>query len=55
MDELLFVSCAPARAKRIVQNTAGFTLKAEKTWKGQDLRSVLTVVGVFSAMLCAAR
>ena len=55
MDELLFISCAPARAKRIVQNTAGFTLKPEKTWKGQDLRSVLTVLSVMSAMLCSAR
>ena len=52
MDELLFVACAPARAKRIVQNTAGFTLQPEKTWKGQDLRSVLTVLCVISAMLC---
>jgi len=46
MDELLFVSLAPARPKRILANMAGFTLKPAKTWQGMDFRTMVTFLTV---------
>ena len=54
MDELLYESLAPARAKRILRQTSGFKMKPSKTWSGLDQRAVGTLLFVFIAMAWAA-
>ena len=51
MDELFYETLAPARAKRLLDNMEGFVLEPAKLWRGADLRSVLTAVGIGSAMM----
>ena len=52
-DELLFVTMAPARAKRLVDNTEGFTLASAKSWRGLEGRSLVTMLCICGANLWA--
>ena len=54
MDELLYESLAPARAKRLLRQLSGFKLKPSKTWSGVDQRSILTLLFVIAMLVWAS-
>ena len=53
MDELIFASLAPARAKRLLRELSGFKLKPRKTWSGLDGRTLMMLLLVCAAMVWA--
>ena len=54
VDELLFESLAPARAKYLVSQVQGFKCTSATSWRGLDGRTAMSLLFVFSAMGWAA-
>ena len=54
MDELIYESLAPARAKAILRQMGGFKLRPNATWSGIDLRSAAMLLFIGAALAWAA-
>jgi hypothetical protein len=53
IDEVLFASLAPARLRQLYGAVRPLALPSVRTWRGLDLRALLTAAAVFSTLAVA--